>query len=224
MTLRLARPDAGVLFVVTGPSGVGKSTLVRAAQERVPGIEFSVSATTRAPRTGEVDGVDYHFVSREAFDELVSTGAMLEHATVYDRSYGTLREPVVRALHEGRSILLDVDAQGAEQVREAMPEAVHVFILPPSLRTLEGRLRARGTDSEETIQRRMAQVAGQLGACSRFDYLVMNDDLEAAHATFQAVLLAELCRRERRDSWVRTTESELAVWGAPTGLQPNEGL
>lgn len=196
--LRWALPDRGVLFVVSGPSGVGKSTLVKAAMARIPGIEFSVSATTRAPRAGERDGVDYHFVSRERFDQLVREEAFLEHATVYDRSYGTLREPTQQVLRAGRSILLDIDVRGARQVREREPSAVHVFILPPSVGALEQRLRGRATDDEATIARRMAQAMEQLEGCVDYDYVLVNDDLEASHAAFQGILLAEASRRERR--------------------------
>lgn len=203
------RPDRGVLFVVTGPSGVGKSTLVRTAMQRIPGLAFSVSATTRAPREGEVDGIDYHFLDREAFEAEVARGAFLEHATVYGRSYGTLRAPVQAALDRGDSIVLDIDVQGAEQVRRTEPEAVHVFLLPPNLATLEARLRARATDDEATIRRRMAEVEQQLRGAGAFDYLVVNDHLETAHTVFQAVLLAEMSRRSRRDGWIRAVNQDL---------------
>lgn len=196
--LRIERPDRGVLFVVSGPSGVGKSTLVRAALARVPDLGFSVSATTRAPRPGERDGVDYHFVSEEGFHQRVAEGEFLEYATVYDRSYGTLRKPTEAVLAEGRSILLDIDVKGSAQVRVAMPEAVHVFILPPSWDALERRLVARGTDAPEVIARRMALAEEQLLAAPTYDYQVVNDDLEAAHAVLQGILLAEISRTSRR--------------------------
>jgi guanylate kinase len=160
--LPVERPDRGVLFVVSGPSGVGKSTLIRRAMARLPWLGFSVSATTRGPRAGEQDGVDYHFLTPGEFRDRVDAGAFLEHATVYDRSYGTLARPTETALAEGRSLLLDIDVQGAEQVKATLPEAVHVFIIPSSLDDLEARLRARGTDDDEVIQRRMALVATQL--------------------------------------------------------------
>lgn len=203
------RPDTGALFVVTGPSGVGKSTLVKYAMARIPGLAFSVSATTRAPRAGERDGVDYHFVDRARFDELLAEDAFLEHATVYGRSYGTLRAPTEAALSAGSSLILDIDVQGAEQVRTRMSGAVFVFVLPPSVAALEARLRARATDSEAIIAGRMAGVAEQLAGCGAFDYLVLNDDLQTARATFSAVLLAELSRRVRRGSWVERTMREL---------------
>lgn len=198
--LRWDLPDRGVLFVVSGPSGVGKSTLVQAAMARIPGLRFSVSATTRAPRAGERDGVDYHFVSAQRFADLVEADAFLEHATVYDRSYGTLRDPTEAALASGASLILDIDVQGSEQVRARKPDAVHVFVLPPSLDALERRLRSRGTDDELTIRRRMDQAMQQLRGCVRYDYVLVNDDLEASHAAFQGILLAETSRRDRRSS------------------------
>ncbi len=200
--LRFELPDQGVLFVVTGPSGVGKSTLVKRAMDRIPGLSFSVSATTRAPRTGETDGVDYHFLTPARFAELLSQDAFLEHATVYDRSYGTLRDQVVSALGEGHSILLDIDMVGALSVREQLADAVLVFLAPPSLAVLEARLRGRGTDSDDIIDGRMAQVAAQTVGCGDFDYIVINDELDAAHAAFEGVLLAEMSRRKRRDTLV----------------------
>lgn len=202
-------PDRGVLFVVSGPSGVGKSTLIRNAMETVPGLEFSVSATTRAPRTGEQDGVHYHFVDPDRFEQLVERDAFIEHATVYDRRYGTLREPTERALAQGRSLVLDIDVQGAAQVRRKLPEAVHVYVLPPEVAVLEERLRRRGTDGEETIRRRMTQVGEQLEGCVDFDYVVVNDDLETASATFTGILLAEMSRCTRRQRAIRSVLGQL---------------
>lgn len=198
---RWTAPDIGALFVVSGPSGSGKTTLLHAALTAVPGLEFSVSATTRAPRAGERYGVDYHFVTREAFAELLRTGALLEHAEVYGNYYGTPRAPVDAALAEGRSIVLDIDVQGAAQVRRAHPEAVSVFVLPPNLAAIEARLRARGLDDAAIVARRVREADEQLAEADTYDYLVMNDDLASAHAQFQAVLVAELLRRNRRQSW-----------------------
>jgi len=199
---RWKRPDVGVLFVVTGASGSGKTTLVKAAFEQIPGLEFSVSATTRTPRSGEVDGVDYHFLSEDRFTELRGQGALLEWAEVYGNCYGTPREPVVSALSEGRSILLDIDVQGARQVREAYSEAVTVFILPPDIGVLETRLRERSTDDEEVILRRIGEARLQIQHCDEFNYLVVNDDLDLANRLFQSVLFAELSRVSRRQSEV----------------------
>jgi guanylate kinase len=201
--LVFTRPDHGVLFVISGPSGVGKSTLVKAAMARIPDLAFSVSATTRAPRAGETEGVEYHFVGKERFAALVAEDAFLEHATVYDRSYGTLRAPTDEALAAGRSLLLDIDVQGARQVRATKPDAVHVFFLPPSIDALRDRLVARGTDSSEIVTRRMEQVELQLQGCVDYDYVVVNDHLDTAHAVFQGVLLAELSRAGRRQTAIR---------------------
>ena len=196
------RPDTGALFVVTGASGSGKTTLLRRALEEIPGLEFSVSATTRAMREGERDGVDYHFVTRQEFELRRDGGQLLESAQVYDHFYGTPRAPVEAALAEGRSVVLDIDVQGAAQVRRSFPGAVTLFVLPAAIEALEQRLRARGTDSEAIIASRMAQLMGQLSACGDFDYLVVTDDLETAHRCFQGVLLAEPQRRSRRNSLV----------------------
>jgi guanylate kinase len=200
-------PDEGVLFVVSGPSGVGKSTLVTAAMASIPGLSFSVSATTRAPREGERDGVHYHFLSRERFDALVRQDAFLEHATVYDHAYGTLEQPTREALASGRSLLLDIDVQGSRQVRERWPAAVHVLIVPPDLEALEARLRARATDPADVVQRRMTQVSEQVGAIAEYDYAVINDDLETARRVFQGILLAEMSRVRRRASLVHRLET-----------------
>lgn len=195
-------PQRGALFVVTGASGTGKTTLVREALSTVPGIGWSVSATTRAPRKGEVNGRDYHFISHEEFQARLADGALLEWAEVYGNSYGTLRAPVEAALAAGQSILLEIDVQGARQVRAAAPEAVLIFVLPPSLSALEARLRRRATDSEEIIARRVAEARHQLEGVGEFDYVVVNDVLASAHDRFQAVLVAELLRRERHPGLV----------------------
>jgi guanylate kinase len=192
-------PASGVLFVISGPSGVGKSTLVQAAMKRIPGLSFSISATTRGPRPGEVDGREYHFVTHERFQEWVDRDAFLEHATVYDQRYGTPIEPVLEALQTGRSLILDIDVQGSAQVRQRLPEAVHIFLLPKSVAVLEQRLRDRG-ESEAVVTRRMAQAAQQLRGCPSYDYVVVNDDLETAHAVLQGILLAEMSRTFRRIS------------------------
>lgn len=196
--LNLNPPDSGVLLIVSGPSGAGKSTLLHAAMQHIPDLSFSVSATTRPMRSGEVEGEDYHFVSPDRFGALVAEGALLEHATVYAHSYGTLAAPVDAALSEGRSILLDIDVQGARQVRGVREDAVSVFVLPPSMSVLEERLRARGTDDDATIRLRMEEAREQILGAQDYDYWVLNDDREAAQAMLQGIILAELSRASRR--------------------------
>lgn len=195
--LNLARPERGVLVVVSGPSGAGKSTLLRHVRQALPDLAFSVSATTRAPREGEREGVDYVFLTPEVFGQWRDAGAFVEHATVYAHSYGTPRAPIEAAIEAGRSVLLDIDVQGSAQIRQTMPDAVHVFVLPPSLEELERRLRGRGTDEEAVIARRMAQAEGQLRQAHTYDYIVVNDDQQAAQAQLLGVVVAELARTAR---------------------------
>lgn len=202
-------PDRGVLFVVSGASGTGKSTLLSKVFEKLPGLEFSVSATTRTPRAGEVHGKDYWFVDRANFIEMRDSGQLLEHAEVYSNLYGTPRLPVEEALKEGRSIVLDIDVQGAAQVRNSFAKAVSVFILPPSTDALRQRLIDRGKDSPETIERRMQQAGIQLKGCGSYDYLVMNTSLETAVISLQSIFIAEMLRREHRERWVHQTLVQL---------------
>ena len=170
----------GRLFVITGPSGVGKGTLIGRLLERVPDLELSVSATTRAPRPGERGGVDYHFMSDDEFDRLAREGQLLEHATYSGRRYGTPRSEVEPRLADGRSVVLEIEVQGARQIREAMPEAVRVFIAPPSPEALRPRLEGRATDRPEDIERRLEAAQGELEARREFGHVVVNDDLERA--------------------------------------------
>jgi len=193
-------PDIGILFVVSGPSGAGKTTLVQNALANVPGLTFSVSVTTRAARDGEVEGKDYQFVSDAAFAAMVEADALLEHATVYGRRYGTPRAAVVAALAHGQSVLLEIDVVGAAQVRARMPESVHVFVLPPTVESLEERLRARGADGDDAVRRRMAEATEQLRPAPTYDYVIVNRDLDEAQVCFEAVLVAEMFRVGRRRS------------------------
>jgi guanylate kinase len=170
----------GRLFVITGPSGVGKGTLIRRLRERIPDLDLSVSATTRSPRPGEQDGVDYHFTSEEEFNRMTHEGQLLEHATYSGHRYGTPRSEVEPRLATGRSVVLEIEVQGARQVRQAMPEAIQVFIAPPSAETLRRRLEGRGTDRPEEIERRLSVAEEELAARREFGHVVVNDDLDRA--------------------------------------------
>ena len=171
------RAGAGV-FVITGPSGVGKGTLIRGLLQQRPDLELSVSATTRQPRPGEREGVDYHFLAPDEFDRRVAAGEFLEHATYSGNRYGTLRAEVERRLAEGHPVVLEIELQGARQVREALPEAIAVFIAPPSLDALRARLIGRGTDTPEQIDDRMRTAELELGAQHEFPHVIVNDRLE----------------------------------------------
>ena len=182
------------VFVITGPSGVGKGTLIRELRERVSGLELSVSATTRAPRDGERDGRDYHFLAREEFERRAAAGDFLEHATYSGNRYGTLRSEVERRLEAGASVVLEIDLQGARQVREAMPEAVLVFVAPPDPGALRERLEGRGTDSGEAIDQRLRTAETELAAQAEFQHVVVNDELDRAAAELERIVRAELDR------------------------------
>ncbi len=176
-------------MVVTGPSGVGKGTLIKELLDRIPGVQLAVSATTRSPRSAELHGVDYHFLSRDDFDRRVKAGEFVEHATYSGNRYGTLRSELERP---ARAIVLEIDLQGARQVRETLPEATRIFIEPPSFEALRERLAARGSDSQEEIESRLAAAREELAAAGEFDHRVVNDDRDRA-ATELAELVARMC-------------------------------
>jgi guanylate kinase len=178
----------GHVFVITGPSGVGKGTLIRGLLERLPGLELSVSATTRPPRPGEGDGVDYHFLSDEDFDRRVARGEFVEHAGYSGHKYGTLRSELERRMAEGAGVVLEIEVQGARQIRAAMPEDVQVFIAPPSVEALRARLVGRGTDPPADVEARLATALQELQAESEFEYVVVNDRLEAAVAELESIV------------------------------------
>jgi guanylate kinase len=180
------------VFVITGPSGVGKGTLIRGLRERLPQLELSVSATTRPPRPGERDGVDYHFLSNERFDELLAAGQFVEHADYAGRRYGTLRSELDGRIGRGVPVVLEIEVQGARQVRSAMPEAVQVFIAPPSLATLRERLLGRGTDEQDEVQRRLRVAEEELAAQPEFAHVVVNDELVRATDELYAIVAGEL--------------------------------
>jgi guanylate kinase len=180
------------VFVITGPSGVGKGTLIRALMQRVPRLELSVSATTRAPRPGERDGVEYHFLESGEFEQRVAAGEFIEHADYAGRKYGTLRSELEGRLQDGIAVVLEIEVQGARQVRAAMPEAVQVFIAPPSLEALRARLLGRGTDDPHEVERRLRVAEQELRAREEFEHVVVNDRLEDAVAELTAIVEREL--------------------------------
>jgi len=181
---------AGNLFIVTAPSGAGKSSLVNALLEADPGIKLSISYTTRAPRPGEENGVHYHFVSVDTFRDMLNRGDFLESAEVYGNYYGTSQPWIEDQIRAGRDLLLEIDWQGAAQVRKLFPEALSLFILPPSLAELRRRLEGRGQDSQEIIARRLAAAQEDISQAYSFDYLVVNDDFDVALADIQAIVRA----------------------------------
>jgi guanylate kinase len=184
----------GTLFIIAAPSGAGKTSLVRALLEREPGISLSVSYTSRAARPGEVDGVHYHFVSRAEFEAMVESGEFFEHFVVHGDLKGTAKRAVLPFLDSGRDVLLEIDWQGARKVREQVPEARSVFIVPPSRVELERRLRHRAQDSEATIQRRLADSRVDIAHAGEFDYVVVNDQFDLALADLMAIVRAERLR------------------------------
>ena len=199
MSNRLAR-TRGLLLVVSSPSGAGKTTLCNRLREEFASLEFSVSYTTRPPRPGETDGVDYHFADSAAFQEMIARDEFAEYAMVHGNMYGTSATLVNRALDEGRHLLFDIDYQGGRHLRQKFPDdVVLVFILPPSIAELEKRLRGRGTDSDEVIRRRVRVAREELRHYAEYDYLIMNDDIGRAYDALRAVYLAQLhtCGRQR---------------------------
>ncbi|MBR6470245.1 MAG: guanylate kinase [Victivallales bacterium] len=190
----------GLAIILSGPSGVGKSTIVRQAGAQLKNWCFSVSCTTRAPRPGEVDGRDYHFYTKERFEQDIAAGSFLEWAEVHGNYYGTLRHPVQETIQTGGLMILDIDVQGARQIRAAIadsptePSFVTVFIAPPSLAELERRLRGRQTETEESIQKRLKNARTELAAMGEYEFCVVNDKLEQAAEDFLAIVKAARCR------------------------------
>jgi len=189
----------GMMLVLSSPSGAGKTSISRRLLAEETGIVMSVSATTRPPRPGEVDGKDYYFYDQETFARMVANNEFLEHATVFDNSYGTPKKPVWDALDSGQDVLFDVDWQGTRKLRESAREhLVSVFILPPSIAELESRLKGRGQDSDEVVAGRMARAKSEMSHYEEYDYIVINDDLDASVENVKAILKAERLRKDRR--------------------------
>lgn len=183
----------GRLYVISGPSGTGKGTVCGELLKEI-GNEFSVSMTTREPREGEVHGRDYYFVTREVFLESVEAGNFLEYATVFDNLYGTPKDMVMNRLERGRNVLLDIDVQGGLQVKKAMPEAVLIFILPPSLGELRRRLEGRGTETAEKIEKRLGQALNEIKLIGEYDYFIVNENIDEAVALAKSIMAAEAAR------------------------------
>lgn len=190
----------GLLIILSSPSGAGKSTLARRLMDWDPTLRFSVSATTRDPRPGESDGVEYFFKTRAEFEAMVEAGGMLEHAEVFGNFYGTPKGPVETAMAEGRDTLFDVDWQGGQQIRNSSlgKDVVSIFILPPSIAALESRLRSRAQDSDDVIRGRMEKSLAEISHWSEYDYVLVNDDLDAAETRLRTILTAERARRDRQ--------------------------
>lgn len=188
----------GELIVLSGPSGVGKSTVIRNLLQNRPDIHFSVSFTTRAPREGEVNGVNYNFVSREEFERMIAGGELLEYAQYVNNYYGTSLKIIHDKIEQGIDVLLDIEVQGAAKVREKCPDVPMIFILPPSLEELERRLRSRNTDSPEVIAQRLEKAVYECKQCVNYDYIVVNDTVEHASSEIRTILLSAGCRTNKR--------------------------
>lgn len=199
----------GTLYVISAPSGAGKTSLVKALIEKTENIGVSVSHTTRKMREGEQDGVDYHFTEKAAFEKMVEASAFIESAQVFDNYYGTATANIEAKLKQGEDVILEIDWQGAEQVRKQLPYSVNIFILPPSQAALEDRLRGRGQDSDEIIARRMRDAKSETSHYPEYDYLVVNDDFEDALAELRSIVIARRCRYAAQSERIRPLLQEL---------------
>lgn len=189
--------------MISGPSGTGKSSIIKALRNQVNGLGYTISHTTRAPRSTEQEGVDYHFVDRDRFLRMIDSEGFVEWAEVYGHLYGTSFCSLNEQMSEGSDVLLDIDSQGADHVRSRFESSVLVYVLPPSLEVLEKRLRERGTDDENTISRRMDEAIREIKNCTRYDYVIINEDLECAIEHTKAIVVSDRCRTKRNERLIR---------------------
>lgn len=201
--------ERGALIVVSGPSGAGKSTIISKVMQKDPSIVFSVSATTRTPRAGETNGVNYFFVTREKFQSMIENGELLEHAEYVGNCYGTPKAPVIESIESGKSVVFDIEVQGAAQIKAQCPEAILIFVVPSDFSQIEKRLRSRGTDSEEKIQRRLQAARRECARAQNYDYVVLNDDLDKAAEEMRSIIIAEKCKMANRKQYLNTEGSVL---------------
>ncbi len=187
----------GIPFIISGPSGAGKTTLYKMALERIPGVRHSVSYTTRPPRPGDVDGLDYHFVTEEVFEDMAARGEFIEHAHIHGNRYGTGKKDLEELLATGAHVILEIDVQGAASLRGALEGAVYIFIAPPSIEACEERLSARGKDSPEVIERRVRAAMEEISHAPEYDYVILNDEVDAAFETLRSIIRAEEVRTAR---------------------------
>jgi guanylate kinase len=199
----------GQPFVISGPSGTGKSTIIRALRERITALGYSISHTSRKPRKTETNGVDYCFVTEEIFRRMIHEGAFVEYAEIYGNFYGTAVSSLGEQTKKGMDVLLDLDAQGARNLKGHFKEGVLIYLLPPSLEILGERLRARGTDDETIIQTRLSKALGEIQNCLWYDYIVINDDLERAIGEVQSIIISERCRTARKSEHVKKEMPDL---------------
>jgi guanylate kinase len=195
---------AGRIFVVSGPSGSGKSTLIREVRQKVPGLGYSISHTSRLPRGQEKNGVEYHFVSKENFQKMIDNGEFVEWAEVYQDLYGTSVSSLRSQITMGLDVIMDIDVQGARNIKDHFKDAILIYVLPPSLEILEKRLRERGTDDEKAIRTRLKKAGKEIKNCVSYDYLVFNDQLDQAVEEMKSILIAERCRKSVRLSKAQT--------------------
>ena len=210
----------GILVVLSGPSGTGKGTICRELLRCYPALNYSISATTRPPRTGETEGINYFFLSHDEFKTMLDQNDLLEYAEVYGNYYGTPRRHVLHLLQQGKDVVLEIDIQGAMQVKKKFPDGVFVYIVPPSLDELADRINKRGTDNAETIQRRLSSVVSELLLAHNYDYVIVNDEVSSAVQRISAIIAAERCRVKRNMSLIEHICQKGCVLQEPKGGTP----